>query len=56
MAGLDPGWRDVRDSLEGLHLEKAGGYGTDEEPFANYINLSEAVGEPDTRRLAVLST
>lgn len=30
-----------------MHVEKAAGYGTDREPFANYILTSEAVGEPD---------
>lgn len=43
----DPGFRQVHRELLNLHIEKAAGYGTDDEPFANYIAASQTVGEPD---------
>lgn len=45
--GGDPGWHEVHAELAALHVEKANGYGTDDEPLSNYIETSRAVGEPD---------
>lgn len=43
----DPGFLDVYGELLDLHVSKASGYGTVAEPLANYIETSQAVGEPD---------
>ena len=43
----DGGFWEVAGELWPLHVEKADGYGVEDEPFANYIAASEAVGEPD---------
>lgn len=43
----DPGWLEVHAELGGLHIAKARDYGTDADPLANYVQTSEAVGEPD---------
>jgi len=43
----DPGFAQVHSELLDLHISKAKDYGTDEDPFANYVLTSEAVGEPD---------
>ena len=43
----DPGWLAVHAELADLHAEKADGYGTAEDALANYVETSEAVGEPD---------
>ena len=45
--GGDPGWFQVHAELADLHVEKSNGYGTPDEPLANYITTSQAVGEPD---------
>lgn len=45
--GGDPGWHTVHTELAALHIEKSNGYGREDEPLANYIETSQAVGEPD---------
>ena len=46
-APADPLWREAWSELFGLHSEKARTYGTDADLLANYVETSEAVGEPD---------
>lgn len=43
----DPGFLDVHRELRDLHVEKAQDYGSSADSFANYVQTSEAVGEPD---------
>lgn len=43
----DPGFVEVHTELLELHIDKASGYGTDDDSFANYVQTSQAVGEPD---------
>lgn len=43
----DPGFVQVHAELLDLHTEKAAGYGTEQDSFANYVETSAAVGEPD---------
>ncbi len=43
----DEGWLAVHAELVALHLEKSGGYGTPEDALANYVETSQAAGEPD---------
>lgn len=43
----DPGFLAVHGELRDLHTSKANDYGTSEDSFANYVQASEAVGEPD---------
>lgn len=43
----DPGWLEVHAELGGLHVSKARDYGTADDALANYVQASEAVGEPD---------
>lgn len=44
---LDPGFVTVHAELLALHTEKASGYGDADDSFANYVQTSSAVGEPD---------
>jgi hypothetical protein len=44
---LDPGFVTVHAELLALHTEKAAGYGNADDSFANYVQTSAAVGEPD---------
>lgn len=43
----DVGWLDAWEDLRVLHTAKAADYGTDQDALANYVQASEAVGEPD---------
>ncbi len=45
--GGDPGWHTIVREMSELHVEKSDGYGRPDEPLSNYIETSEAVGEPD---------
>lgn len=45
--GGDPGWWLIHSELGVLHATKAADYGTDEDALDNYVQASEAVGEPD---------
>lgn len=42
----DQGWHTVHRELAALHVEKASGYGTDEDALSNYVETADAVGEP----------
>lgn len=41
-----PGYLSLLDDLRFLHLEKSGGYGTGDDPFANFTAVAELSGEP----------
>jgi hypothetical protein len=43
----DPGWLAAHQQLRNLHTTKASTYGTRQDSLANYVETSEAVGEPD---------
>lgn len=43
----DSGFYAVLEELEGLHARKAADYGTKKDALANYVQASEAAGEPD---------
>jgi hypothetical protein len=45
--GGDEGWWLVHSELGVLHATKAEDYGTEEDALANYVQASDAVGEPD---------
>lgn len=47
IAGGDRGWLLAHRELRSLHVDKASTYGTDADALANYVQTSEAVGEPD---------
>lgn len=42
----DPEYLKLLDDLRNLHLLKSGGYGTDEDPMANFSAVADATGEP----------
>jgi len=43
----DPGWIQAWSELRDLHELKAADYGNADDSFANYVQASGAVGEPD---------
>lgn len=44
--GGDPDWLAVWESLLSLHIEKSSGYGTGDDPLANFGLVSELTGLP----------
>ncbi len=46
MKGGHPGYLKLLEERVALHIEKSDGYGTAEDPFANYTAVAAARGEP----------
>lgn len=44
--GGDRGWLEAHAELRGLHIEKADTYGSDRDALANYVETSNAAGQP----------
>lgn len=44
--GGDPDWLAVWESLLSLHIEKSSGYGTGDDPLANFTSVAALSGEP----------
>lgn len=42
----DPDWLAAHKDLYDLHLEKSGGYGTDQDPLANFAAVAASTGQP----------
>jgi hypothetical protein len=42
----DPGWLKANEEIRSLHLVKSGGYGTGDDPFANFSAVSKTSGQP----------
>ena len=41
-----PGYLRLLEERVALHIDKSGGYGTDEDPFANFTAVARAKGQP----------
>lgn len=42
----DLGWLQAHSELRALHFLKSEGYGTDEDPLANFTAIAQMTGEP----------
>lgn len=42
----DPDWLDAHRELVDLHIEKSSGYGTGEDPLANFTAVAALSGDP----------
>lgn len=42
----DPGWIEAWEALRPIHEEKSSGYGTGDDPLANFTAIAALTGEP----------
>lgn len=48
-----PVYMELLDTMKGLHLLKSGGYGTHDDPFANYTAVARANGGQERFKYAM---
>lgn len=46
MSGGHPEYMKVLDERRALHIEKSAGYGTGDDPFANFSAVAQMTGQP----------